>query len=99
MRIAAAQIVCSPGDVEANLCKIRDFSTAAKEAGADLVVFPEMADTGYTMAVIQAHASAWTEGPVPELQNVAKSLSLVIVAGFRAGGRRLQGRDRASRSG
>jgi omega-amidase len=81
MRIAAAQIACSPGDVKANLRKIRDFSAAAKEAGADLVVFPEMADTGYTMAAMQAHAGAWSSGAVPELQDIAKSLSLVIVCG------------------
>jgi predicted amidohydrolase len=82
MKIAAAQIACSLGDVEANLRKIRDFSTAAKEAGADFVVFPEMADTGYAMRVIQAQASSWTNGAVPRLQEIAKSLAIALVCGI-----------------
>src|SRR5438477_615038 len=43
MKIAVAQISCSLGDPEANLIKVRDFSRRAKdEAGAEVVVFPEM---------------------------------------------------------
>lgn len=81
MRIAAAQISCVPGDVAANLGRIRDFASRAKESGADLVVFPEMADTGYSMPIIQKHAAAWNDGAVPELQKMAKSLSIAIICG------------------
>jgi len=45
MKIAAAQISCALGNLEANLSKIRDFSSRAKDAGAELIVFPEMVDT------------------------------------------------------
>ena len=88
MKIAAAQIACSLGDVEANVRKMRDFSGRAKEAGAGLVVFPEMADTGYSMSVIQKSATAWTEGAVPRLQETAKELSIGIISGVseREGG-------------
>ena len=81
MKIAAAQISCALGDLDANLRKIRDFSARAKEFGAGLVVFPEMADTGYAMPVIQACATPWTEGAVPELQKIAQSLSIAIICG------------------
>jgi predicted amidohydrolase len=81
MKIAAAQISCSLGDVEANVRKMRDFSARAKEAGASLVVFPEMADTGYSMCVIQKSASAWTEGAVPQLKETAKELGIGIISG------------------
>ena len=81
MKIAAAQIACAPGDVEANVRKMRDFSARAKEAGADLIVFPEMSDTGYSMPVIQKHATAWTQGAVPQLQEIAKRFGLGIIAG------------------
>ena len=81
MKIAAAQIDCALGDIDANVRKMRDFASRAKEASADLVVFPEMADTGYSMPVIQKHATAWTEGAVPQLQDVAKTLRLGIVSG------------------
>ena len=62
MKIAVAQISCSLGDPEANLSKVRDFSRRAKEAGAELIVFPEMTDTGYSMPVIQKHADHWKTG-------------------------------------
>jgi omega-amidase len=81
MKIAAAQISCSLGDSNANLRKVRDFSARAKEAGADLIVFPEMIDTGYSMPVIQTHAGSWTNGFVPELQEIARKLSIAIVSG------------------
>jgi predicted amidohydrolase len=57
MRIAVAQTSCALGDLETNLSKVRDFSRRAKEAGAELIVFPEVTDTGYSMPVIQKHAS------------------------------------------
>jgi predicted amidohydrolase len=62
MKIAVAQISCSLGDPEANLIKVRDFSRLAKEAGAELIVFPEMTDTGYSVPVIRAHAGDWKTG-------------------------------------
>jgi len=52
MKIAAAQISCVLGDVVANLAKIRDFCGRAKATGAELIVFPEMADTGYALRAI-----------------------------------------------
>jgi len=81
MKIAAAQISCAPGDLQANLAKVRDFSARAKKAGAELIVFPEMIDTGYSMPAIQKHATFWNEGAVPKLQAMAKELSLAIIAG------------------
>jgi len=82
MKIAVAQISCSLGDPEANLVKVRDFSRRAKDVGGtELVVFPEMTDTGYSMPVIREHASDWTNGFVPGVQQVAKKLSIAIVSG------------------
>jgi len=81
MKIAAAQISCAVGDIGANVSKIREFSARAKNAGAELVVFPEMVDTGYSMPAIQKHARPWRKGAVPELQKIAKELSIAIVAG------------------
>src|SRR5438552_7006249 len=82
MKIAVAQISCSVGDPGANLLKVRDFSARAKQADADLIVFPEMIDTGYSMPVIQANAASWTDGFVPELQEIARKLSIAIVSGL-----------------
>jgi omega-amidase len=81
MKIAAAQVACTPGDLEANLRTINDFASRAKNSDAELIVFPEMVDTGYSMSVIQKHATSWNEGAVPRLQKLAKQLSLAIIAG------------------
>jgi omega-amidase len=81
MKIAVAQISCSLGDPAANLSKVREFSRRAKEADAELVVFPEMTDTGYSMPVIQKQASDWKTGFVPGLQEIASRLSIGIVSG------------------
>lgn len=81
MKVAAAQISCSLGDPKANLLKVREFSRHGRERGVQLVVFPEMTDTGYSMSVIQAHANPWTSGFVPGLQETAAKLSIAIVCG------------------
>jgi predicted amidohydrolase len=87
MKIAAVQLACTLGDVPANLSKIRDFCGRAKRESVDLIVFPEAADTGYSMPVIRQHATPWTEGAVPALQAMAKEFALTIVSGVseRAG--------------
>ena len=81
MKVAVAQISCSLGDPEANLSKVREFSGRAKEAGAELIVFPEMTDTGYSMSVIQKQANHWKSGFVVSLQEIASKLSIAIVSG------------------
>ena len=81
MKIAAAQIACALGDVDANLTKIRDFCARAADQGVELIVFPEASDTGYSMPIIREHAKPLTEGAVPALQETAKQFSLTIVCG------------------
>ncbi|HVP69550.1 MAG TPA: NAD+ synthase [Anaeromyxobacteraceae bacterium] len=46
-RIALAQIDPTVGDMPGNAAKIRDLTTRARAAGAQLVVFPELAVSGY----------------------------------------------------
>src|SRR5438046_7462733 len=81
MKVAVAQISCLLGDPEANLLKVREFSRRAKETGAELIVFPEMTDTGYSMPVIRVHANHWNSGFLPGLQETARKLSIAIVSG------------------
>ena len=47
MRVALAQLNSVVGDIDGNCEKILDDLDRAKGAGADLVVFPELAVTGY----------------------------------------------------
>jgi omega-amidase len=81
MKVTVAQISCSLGDPEANLSKVGDFCHRAKDVNAELIVFPEMTDTGYSMSVIQKHADEWKSGFVASLQEIANQLSMAIVSG------------------
>ncbi len=81
MKIAVGQISCSLGDVAANVRKVREFASRAKQNGAEIILFPEMIDTGYSMSVIQKHATTWSEGAVPEFQEIAREFSIAIIAG------------------
>jgi omega-amidase len=72
----------APGDISANLRKIRDFAARAKSAGAELVVFPEMSDTGYSMPIIKKHAMPWSEGAFPRLEQIAQEHSIAIISGL-----------------
>lgn len=47
MKIALCQINPTVGDIFGNAAKIRDFCGRAREAGADVAVFPELALVGY----------------------------------------------------
>lgn len=47
LRVALAQVNTTVGDFEGNVRKISDFARRAREAGADVVCFPELAVTGY----------------------------------------------------
>ena len=82
MKVAAAQISCELGNFDANIGKLGDFTARAKGSGAELIVFPEMADTGYSMPIIQKHAQRWSAGAVPELQRIAKANMIAIIAGI-----------------
>ena len=74
-------MACALGDVDVNVARMRDFCARAQEQSAELILFPEASDTGYSMPVIRDLARPWTEGAVPALRRMAKEFSLTIVAG------------------
>jgi len=47
MKVALAQINPTVGDIDGNVKKIIDYGHKARDMGADLVVYPELAVTGY----------------------------------------------------
>ncbi|MEM0385689.1 MAG: nitrilase-related carbon-nitrogen hydrolase, partial [Nitrososphaeria archaeon] len=47
MRFAIAQVNVTVGDLEGNMKKILDYLRKSADAGADIVIFPELAITGY----------------------------------------------------
>ncbi len=47
LRLAMAQINCTVGDLDGNVDKIITYMSRARDEGADIVCFPELAVTGY----------------------------------------------------
>ena len=47
--VAAAQIECAPGDVEANEARHLEFIAEARAADVDLLLFPELSLTDYLL--------------------------------------------------
>jgi predicted amidohydrolase len=89
MRIGLAQIDCALGELETNLARARDAVASALEQGAELIVFPELALSGYAVGASKSHVSLRPDDPaLHQLAAAAGDAALLI--GFPelgAGGR------------
>lgn len=66
--VAIAQINVTLGDLDANLKKHLDYVEQAKEAGASLLIFPELSLTGYYLQDITNQIGMSVSPPAPPLQ-------------------------------
>jgi len=82
MKIGVAQIDCRVGDVAGNLKTITSAVEQAAKTRCDLLILPELADTGYDMDVIRSLASSWDCGPCIELCRIASSLQISLICGL-----------------
>jgi NAD+ synthase (glutamine-hydrolysing) len=82
LRIALAQINCTVGDLRGNAGKIADHIKRAQDAGARVVVFPEMAVSGYPPEDLLLKPS-FTRSCLKYLQGIAAECSgIIAVIGF-----------------
>lgn len=83
MRAALACIRCPKGDVEGNLVRHRTQLVQAAEAGADIVVFPEMSLNGYlTPAIGYRTALMLTDEPVRQLVSATRQIGIAASFGL-----------------
>ncbi len=79
--IGLGQIQPTLGDVEKNRAIVRDVIERARAAGVDLLVFPELALTGYFLKDIVPYAACTRDSPalaeIPEASN-----SMAIILGY-----------------
>lgn len=81
MKLAVAQIAPELGDLRANIDKIARFQQQALDDGADLVVFPELAVTGYAVGpMVQRCALKRDDALFEELLGL--SVTLPTIVGF-----------------
>lgn len=82
MKLAAAQINPTIGDIEGNVAKILQFTGRAKELGAELVVFPELCLTGYPPRDL-LERSYFIDGNLEALGALAKRVTdMSILVGY-----------------
>src|SRR5208282_1519010 len=82
MRIALCQLNATVGDIVGNCQRVREGIDAARAAGAELVLFPELAITGYPPEdlLLKEHFLADAAAALREL--AADAHGVVAVVGF-----------------
>ncbi len=80
MRLALAQINTTVGDLDGNRERILNGISKAKEAGADLVLFPELAVTGYPPEdlLLRPGFIRAAEGSLRELARDARGITALV---------------------
>ncbi|MEM3565370.1 MAG: carbon-nitrogen hydrolase family protein [Candidatus Bathyarchaeia archaeon] len=80
---ALAQISCQRGDKKSNIQKIEEYTVRAKQQGAELVIFPELSVTGYTIRDELYELAEKIPGPSTNaIEKIAKKHEAHIVFGM-----------------
>jgi len=82
-KVALAQISCKQGDKAENIRKIERNVTQAKKQGAELIIFPELSLTGYTLRDRVYELAETIPGrSIGILEKMAKKARVHLVAGM-----------------
>ena len=81
-RLALAQINLTVGDLPGNTARMLEYLEQAREAGADLVAFPELATTGYPPEDLLFKGSFVDANVDAMEQVVAASEGIAVVLGY-----------------
>lgn len=92
-KVAVAQIDIVLGDPDQNYQTVEKEIKAAAQAGADVVVFPEMWNTGYALTELArlADQNGWRTKQL--LAKAAKENQIAVVSGNRASWRQILQHD------
>jgi predicted amidohydrolase len=79
LKISIAQIAPEEGNLEANFEKLRSFHNSANEEGSELVVFPELTLTGYTMGdQITSFALRQSHPIIQKILDLSRTLPVLV---------------------
>jgi len=82
MRLALCQMNATVGDIAANVGRIRAGREAAREQGADLVLFPELAITGYPPEDLLLREQFLADAASALHDLAAETREIVAIVGF-----------------
>lgn len=91
IKIAVAQQNFTTGDIEGNFNKITDCYNLSKKNGADLVIFSEMAITGYPCEdlVLRSDFQKESLNKIEQLAKITLSSAAIIIGGIYPDGGKL----------
>jgi predicted amidohydrolase len=82
-KVAVAQMDCKLGDVETNLATIENLATRMERRGADIVCFPELATTGYSLNAKWRRYAETVPGPTSNrLASLAHEFGFYLICGI-----------------
>ena len=81
-RLALAQINPTVGDIPGNTAKIIEYTDRARQAGADLVAFPELAITGYPPEDLLFKPSFLNDNLAAMKEVAAASQGIAVLVGY-----------------
>ncbi|SON95769.1 MULTISPECIES: carbon-nitrogen hydrolase family protein [Xanthomonas] len=81
MRLTAAQILSTPGQIEENISKHLNVIRLPARKNADVLVFPELSLTGYEPALAQALAVHPIDGRFDAFQVASDRYGMLIAIG------------------
>ena len=83
LKVAAVCMNAEPGEIETNLDRIRMFVDKASSEGADIICFPELCVTGYTLKAPNDVYKSFPYRKVMErLTHMAKEAGLALISGL-----------------
>jgi predicted amidohydrolase len=83
IRVALAQFPCAIGNKQHNLKKMSKYAAKAHNREADLLIFPEMSSTGYTLRDLNYELAEEIPGKTTEkIEKLAKEHNVNIVFGM-----------------
>ncbi|NOZ76366.1 MAG: NAD+ synthase [Euryarchaeota archaeon] len=81
LRVALAQVNPTVGDIHGNRDRIIEYIARGKDAGAELVVFPELAVTGYPPKDLVLKSS-FVRANLRAVEEIAEEAGVAAVVGF-----------------
>ncbi len=83
LKVAAICMNSEPGKVEKNLDRVRSFALKASKEGANVVCFPELSVTGYTLKNARGvYSELDSDEVIDRLLQIAKEAQVLLLSGF-----------------
>ncbi len=83
VQVALAQFACKLGSKQQNINTMAKYAAEAKDHGADIIIFPEMSLTGYTLRDLVYELAEEVPGPsTTRIEKIAQKEGIYLIYGM-----------------